>query len=315
MAISIAQANAISDFGYDKTLTSIVYEDSPFFMRLKQKNRVKQDGGTNIRWTVRYSELGNADAVSPRDQVSFESKDTRTAATLDWKYYLGHGLMNWDEKLQNSGKHKIINLIEDKTKEIKEDMYEKFADDLYATSQGTNNFAPLAVAVDATASYGGIEYTDVAAWASTESTSVTLTLFSGTNSLAYMVAKAAWGKKSVDLHITGRDLQNTFEALMIDQVRYEDVEMANAGFHNVTFKGAPVIADPKCTDAYWYGLRTDDIEMVIHPDYAFNVSKWQDATMAGFPEALIKTMSVATNLKFKRRDTSFKYTALVYTNV
>jgi len=314
MAISIAEANAVSDFGYDKTLTSIVYEDSPFFMRLKQKNCIKQDGGTNIRWDVRYAELGNADAVGPRDQIAFESKDTRTAASLDWKYYLGHGLMNWDERLQNSGKHKIINLIEDKSKEIKEDMYEKFADDLYATSQVTNNFAPLAVAVDSSTTYAGIAVADVSAWASTESVSVTLTLFSGTNSLAFMVAASTFGKKSVNLHLTTRNLQNTFEALMIDQVRYEDVEMANAGFHNLTFKGAPVIADPKCPSTLWYGLNTDDIDFVVHPDYNFNISKWQDATQMGYPEALVKTMSVAANLKFKRRDTQFKYTALVYTN-
>lgn len=314
MAITIAQANAVSGYGYDKTLTSIVYEDSPLFVRLKQKNRVKQDGGTNIRWTVRYQELGNAEAVAPRAQVSYEGKDTRTAASLGWAYYVDHTIMSWDERLENSGKERIINLIEDKTKELKEDMYEKFADDLYATSAGTYNFQPLAVCVDSSTTYAGIATTDVSAWASTESASVTLTLFSGTNSLAFMVAAATFGSKKPDLHITHPNIQNKFESLMIDQVRYEDVEMANAGFQNITFKGAPVIGDPHCNSTYWYGLNTDDIEFVVHPDYAFNVSEWIDGKPMGFPEALVKVMTVACNLKFKRRDTHFKYTGLVYTN-
>jgi hypothetical protein len=314
MALSVAQANAVSSLGYDKTLTQIVYQDSPLFVKLKQDNRIKQEGGTDIRRNINYTSLSLSDAVDPDSQVTWEARDTITTAVWNWKYYLGRTRISWKERRENTGKFKIVNLIEAKSKELKDDFYKRFATDLYTNNPNGNGMDSINTIIDSTTACGGIAVTDATTWLSTESISVTLTLNSGTNSLAYMVSQATFGKDQPQIHITTRDLWNTFEALMIGNVRYEDEKMANAGFTNITYRGKPVVADPHCLSGDWYGIDTNAIELVVHPDDAFKVSQWEDATQMGFPQSMIKYISAMLQLVTIRRNTHFKYTALVYTN-
>lgn len=315
MAISVSEANAVSAEGFDKTLTQIVFEDSPFFTKMKQDNKIKRDGGRDIRFGVRYDALSAADAVDPSAQAEFNQKDTRTEGVLNWKYYLGQTMMNWDERVKNSGsKYQKINLIKEKTAELKEDFYNRLATDLYTSNSNGNGIVALPTIVDATDSYAGISPSDATNWASAESASVTLTLFSGANSLAYMVAQATFGKKAPTIHVTTRNLQNKFESLMYTSIQYRDKKMANAGFDNITFRGAPVIGDAHCTSKAWYGLCTDEMEVIVHSDYDMKVSEWMDADIAGYVNTLIKTMTANLNIVCKNRRTQFKYTALVHTN-
>jgi hypothetical protein len=284
-------------------------------VKLKKENKIKRAGGRDIRFTIRYTDLGTAEAIDPAGQVSFQQVDTRTAGVLDWKYYKAQTMMNWDQRVQNDGdKFRAINLIKDLTSELKEEFYNKMATDLYTANPNGNGFAALPTIVDATDAYAGIYPSDAANWAATESTETTLTLFSGTQSLAYMVAQATFGKHAPTIHITTRNLQNKFESLMYDQVRYEDKEMANAGFQNVTFKGAPVIGDAHCPASSWWGLDTDCMELLVHSDYGPKIGDWMELDVAGYPNSLVKLLTWAGNLVSKRRNTHFKYTALVYTN-
>ena len=315
MAIAIAELDAISGEGYDGTLRQIVYEDSALFVKLRGENRVKVRGGRDIRWDVRYKKLGRADARNPDAQVSYEQKDTRTGALLEWKYYEGDTMITWRQRVENaSGKFQIVSLVEDMTKELKEDMYDRFATDLFTANPNGNGFASLATIVDATDTYAGIAVADATNWASTETAETTLTLYSGTNPLAKQVSAATFGKKKPTIHITTRNLQNKFESLMQQYTRYEDVDMANAGFQNVTFKRAPVVGDDHCPASLWYGLDTSQLELVVSADDNFYVSGWKEMEMAGFPRNALKFMTVACNLKSYSRNSHFKYTVLNYAN-
>ena len=108
MALSINELNAVSKKYFDPTLTQQVYEKSPFFAKLKADKKIKTDGGTSMQWTIRYQKLDNAKATGPRAKVDFQSKETRTAADIDWVFYDAQTLIHWDELVKNSGKGKII---------------------------------------------------------------------------------------------------------------------------------------------------------------------------------------------------------------
>ena len=95
MAVSIAEANAITKYYYDDLLKQQVYDDSPFWTKLKQKNLVKVRGGSELRWPMRYRKLDKADAIGSREQLSYEQYETRTALKQDWVYYYGHALISW----------------------------------------------------------------------------------------------------------------------------------------------------------------------------------------------------------------------------
>ena len=312
MALDIAEANAVSTKYYDKSMTQQVYEDSPFFTKLKNNEAIKTDGGTDIQFPIRYRKYGRADAVGSNQQVSFEQKTTRTGGVLDWTYYNVDTMISWDERVKNSGKPRVINLLADKAEEARQDMMDRFATDLYTTNPNGLGFTSLATIIDAADSYAGIAVADAAAWASPEDSSTTELVLYGANSLSYMVNQATFGKYTPDLHLTTRDLASKFESLIEPQKRYQDKEMADAGFRNVTFHGVPVLGDVFCTASSWFGVCTKVFELRYHPDWNFDVSPWESLFQAGFPRAMGKVMSWTGNLCAKMRKCNFKFTALNY---
>ena len=314
MALSITEANAVSSKYFDKTITSQVYEQSVLYSRLKAKNKVVMDGGTQLQWPIRYRELNQTEAVTSRQQVDWKQKETRTGAVLDWTYYLGKTMISWDERVKNTGKPQIVNLLKDKTDELNEDIYEKFCDDLYATSQGTNNIQALITIIDSGTTYAGIAVADAADWASTEDSSTTrLVLYGSAASLSATINATTFGKNHPDLIITSRNLYSKAESLIEPQKRYKSEEPGMIGFTNVKFHDVPIVGDAHCPAGYMFGIDTSQFELRYHPDYHFKVMPWTELEQAGFPNAMAKAVSWAGNIACRMRKTSFKYTALDYT--
>jgi hypothetical protein len=316
MALSVDEANAVSSKYFDKTITSQVYDTSPLWTRLKSKEKVSWDGGTQIQFPIRYRELGLAAAVSPRSQISYQQKETRTAGVLDWAYYVVGGLISWDERAKNSGKAQIINLVKDKTDEMNQDLFEKFADDIYQTVQGALNIQMLQNIISATATYAGIAVADAPLWISNfvDTTTTRMVLYGSAASLAGAINSCTLGTAKPDLIITTRNLFNKAESLVEPQKMYEGgADLAKAGFTSFKFHDADVVADGHVTAASTYLLTTDDLELRYHPDFNFKATPWSEMDQVGFPNALAKTVSWAGNLVCRRRATQGRYSALDFT--
>ncbi len=321
MALDINEANAVSSKYFDKTMTDQVYEKSPFYVKLKSIGNVTTDGGNSIQWPIKTKKLDQTGWVGPRDQVPYSQKETRTAADLDWKYQVGQTMISLDETVKNSGKSQIVNLLNDKHSELKDDIADNFAIALHQVTPGAKDPASLIQIVDTGTTYGGIAVTDAAEWAAgAEDNSTTELVLAGTASLSYMINQSTFGPDKPDLHLTTRDLWSKFEALLEPQKRYEnkDTPLAKAGFTSLQYHDAEVISDvytqgSGSTSAYWLGLDTDKFEIRYHTNYNFKMSKWFDLKQAGYPWALAKTCIWAGNILCRMRKTSFKFTVLDYT--
>lgn len=315
MALTRNQANSVSTTHFDKPTASMqqIYEDSPFFTKLKQNRSIKVDGGNDIQFPIRYRKYARADAVGSNDKVAFETKATRTSGLVNWTYYNVDSMITWAERVQNTGKSRIVNLLADKAEEMQQDLQDRFATDVYTTNPNGQGFTSLATIVDAAETYAGIAVSDAAAWAAQEDSTTTELVLYGSNSLSYMVNAASFGKFTPDLHLTSRDLASKFESLIEPQKRYTDKTMADAGFKNVTFHGVPIVGDPFCTAASWFGLCMRTFELRYHSDFNFDITPWEALFAAGFPRHFGKVMSWAGNLICKMRKCNFKFTALDYT--
>jgi hypothetical protein len=313
MALTLAEVNVVSSRNFDKPMTQQVYEDSPFFLKLKKNRAIKWDGGTEIQFPIRYRKLGRADAVGEDQRVGFETKSTRTAGVDSWTYYNVDAMITWAERVKNTGKARIVNLLAEKAEEMEQDMQDRFATDLHTTNPNGLGFNSLAAIVDSAASYAGIAVADASAWASGEDSTTTELVLYGSGSLSYMINAATFGKYGPDMHLTTKDLASKFESLIEPQKRYTDKEMADAGFKNVTFHGVPIFGDPFAVAASWYGLCMKVFELRYHPDFNFDVSEWVTLFQAGFPRNFGKVMSWTGNLICKMRKCNFKFTALDYT--
>ncbi len=70
--------------------------------------------------------------------------------------------------------------------------------------------------------------------------------------------------------ITTQALYEKYEALLESQIRYTDTDMADGGFQNLLFKGAPVTFDSDTNLATkMYFLNTKYIQLVAHSDVWF----------------------------------------------
>lgn len=315
MALSLTEAQTVQTTWYDKVQPEQqVYEDDPFLNKLKRNNQVVWDGGNDIQWPIRYRKYSRANAVDPDAAKVFQTKSTRTGAVLDWSYYDIDSMITWQERLKNTGRSRVVNLLADKNQEVMDDFMERLATDLYTTNPNGLGFISLDVIVDSAATYAGIAVADAAAWAGIEDSTTTVPALYGPNSLSYNINQATLGKNSPDIIETTRNLASAIESLIEPQQRYRDVETADAGFKNVTFHTIPIMGNPFVPSGYLYGLDTRVFELRYHPDWNFNKSPWTELWPT-FPRNLGMIMSWCGNLVCRMRRCNFKFSALDYTLV
>jgi hypothetical protein len=223
-------------------------------------------------------------------------------------------MVSWDERVKCSGKEAQVNLLAEKTEEGQDDFSNRFATDLWTANPNGQGITPIPSIVDSADTYGEIAVADAPTWKANEDGTTTVLELYGANSLSYMLNQSTFNKYGPDAFFTTRDLASTFESRLEPQKRYEDTEMAEAGFKGVlTFHKIPVIADPFMPTGSWYGLCMKMFQLRYHEDFNFVVDKWESAKQYGYPNAMIKTVSWAGNLTCKMRRCNFKFTALDYT--
>ena len=311
MAISVSQANAVSKAVYDKTITQQSYDDSFFFKKLKKNDSVIEAGGNDIRYPVRYKKLDRSQDVDWNDQESFEAVDTRTSAVLDWMPYRGRTLITWEERSKNqAGPQQIVKLVEDKSKELAQDMVDYLSTDLFASSSVSGKIIPLSTIVDGADTYAGITVSDASNWAAIEdssSTQLTRALLN-TN-----LASATFGQNAPNAHITTRALLGAYDNLIGASERWHDEETANMGFPHLTLYLKPVMGDAFQQSTYWYGLDMSSFELWVMKGNNMATSEWKELFQAGFPDSMAKVCKMVCNLVCRRRKTNFKLSALTGT--
>lgn len=314
----VAQVNAITSKYFEKTISQLAYEDSVLLKRLKSDHKVKVKGGTQIQWPVRVDKLGTSGSVYPRASVTWSTNDTRIAAQLNWKYKYGKTLIQWDELLQNQGTPQIISLVKDKLAELKEDMNDEMITNLYtdAGSLDEMDFDSIDKIIG-TDTYAGIDpatLADPTRWRSIvdngSGTGTDLKIYTDATytSLASAINQATFGSMRPNLAITTHDIYDQLESWIVTnfgQVQI-DQKTLSLGFDNIKFKGVAFVADPQCPDGHIFGIDTDALELVVHPDYDMKATPW--GPHENYPNALFKGISWAGNLKSKRRHTHFKFT-------
>jgi hypothetical protein len=319
---TLNQVNTITTNYFEKTINQIVYEGSLLLRRLKDKDRVTIKGGNQIQWNLRTDKLGTTGAVDPRATVTWSTADTRRAVQLNWKYYYGTTLAQWDELRANKGESKIVDLVKDKLQELKEDFDETLIADLYDTAAQDEMKIESLNTLVGTGTWAGLDptsLTDPTRWQSiVDDTSDILYIFdnsaqdgtagnTSTNSLAQILNRATFGSKRPTIIFTTEDIFTGIEAYLEAQRRLTRNEnVTKMGYDNIEFKGVPIVADTRMPAGYMYGLDEKELELVVDPDYNFKATPWQPHE--DYPNAIFKGMSFSGNLKARTRHTHFKYT-------
>lgn len=264
-------------------LADNVTNNNALLARLKERGNIRPiSGGTKI---VEELEYGESDSVwySGYDAISTTNPQVFTAAAYDLKLLAAPVGCSGEELLKNSGRERVIDLMEAKIKNAEKTLMNQMSIGIYSDGTGSSGKQLTGlralVADDPTSgTVGGIDRSTTGNefWrnytATASSALASATIYEAMNN-AYLACSR--GSDKPDLIVADDSLYKTFEASLVAQQRFVNAKLAEAGFENLKFKGADVIYDGgnggACPAKHMYFLNTDYLKLRPHRDRNFKV--------------------------------------------
>lgn len=254
-----------------------VSKNNALLMRLKQRGNVRPfSGGRLIYEELSFAENANAGWYSGYDVLPVSPSDVISAAEFNIKQLAVPVIISGLEKLQNSGKEGLIDLMESRVKVAEATMANLISDGLYSdgTGSGGKELTGLDAAVPqdpTTGTYGGISRVSYTFWRSQlndpGSTPTSTTIQGEMNELW---AACVRGSDRPDLILAGSTVWATYMSSLQAIQRFTDASSANLGFPTVKFMDADVVLDggiggfATATDMYF--LNTKYLHFRPHRD-------------------------------------------------
>lgn len=247
---------------YRKTMEDNVFHDMPLTYWLTEKGRSREvNGGAKIQVPLMYAANDTAKVYSGYDTLDITPQDGMSAALFDWRQAAVSVAISGIEEAQNNGEAAILNLLQNKVRQSEMSLTQLFNTQFHAASPGAKDFESIAHIVDSSGSVGGIDPGTYTWWKSTE-TSVGGPLTVGAMTTLYNTVSK--GKDHPDLVLSTQTLYEKYESLLQPQMRFTNTKVADAGFENLTFKGATFMFDPDCISGVLYMLNSKYLELVKH---------------------------------------------------
>lgn len=267
---------------YVPRLTDNIFSARPLFYALTNGQTIRRiGGGAKIVVPVLGKTNATAASYAGTGTITTDASDGMTAAEYDWKQYAVTVTISGIEEAKNNGEEQIIDLLEGKIFQAQESVIQNMNTMFWGTATG-NDWLGIQDIVADDNTLGGIDATDAVNNSWWRSTVTDHTANSGNLSLAAMGTlynTISEGNDQPTIIMTTQDGYEAYEALLTSNVRYTDTDMANSGFQNLMFKGAPVVFDDDCPlgsdqvnhagSGRMYMLNTKYIQLVGHSDVWF----------------------------------------------
>lgn len=261
---------------YVPKLADNVFTARPLFYALTNGQTIRRiNGGAKIVVPIIYGTNSTAGSYSGSDTIDTTAQTGITAAEYDWKQYAATVTITGIEEAKNNGEAAIIDLLEGKIMQAEQTIIQNMNTMFYSNGAGNGgkDFLGLNGLVgtgnDSGSAIGGIDATDSdnSWWRSS------LTDQSGALTLAAMSTmynNVSVGNDQPTIIITDQDEYEKYEALLQPNLRYTSADVADAGFQNLLFKGAPVTYDSDTNlDTKMFFLNTKYLRLVAHTETWF----------------------------------------------
>lgn len=254
-------------------LADNVLNHNALFSRLQKKGNVRPaDGGREIVEELEYGENSTVKWFSGYEILDTSPQEVFDAATFDWKQLAGTVTISGLEEIKNSGKERIINLLDKRIKNLMKSMQNTAATAVFADGTGTSGKEmgglQLLVADDPTASstVGGINQSTYTWWRNQYSAAAATTSSSIQGRMNTMWLSLVRGMDKPDLIVCDDDMYNYYESSLQQYQRFSSTDSAAAGFESLKYKSADVIYDDQCPNKHMYFLNTSYIYLRPHGD-------------------------------------------------
>ena len=281
-------------------------------MRLKDRDNVSPvSGGRSIVEELEYAENGTFMYYSGDEALNVSSSDVFTAAEFDWKQAAVAVKINGLELLQNSGREKVIDLLESRIKNAEKTMLNNLATGCYSDGTGTGGKQigglQLLVSDAGTGTVGGINSSTYSFWqnqiydfSTNGVTASALTIQDAMNSLYLSLAR---NRDVPDLIVADNTYFGYYWKSLQAIQRITDEKMASAGFQTLKFMGADVVYDGgfqgTAPSAHMYFLNTSYLKFRPHRDR--NMVPLNPDRFSTNQDAMVKLIGWAGNMTCSNR--------------
>lgn len=281
MALTVDELSALTNDHWltDREAIDNFFTGNVLMYRLL-RNAEKIGGGDRIKVPLIYTKLIGG-SFNPTQTFDTAKKEIHTAAYFDWRYHYVNITIDIEDDVKNSGPEAEIKLFKSKMQNAQKTIKYNLATELY-TGAATGDGDPLTDLDDlfnttTSTTYGDIAEDDFSEWkANVTTTTENLSLAV----MRTMRRTAKYGDEKgmiPQFYMTTDALKDAFEALLQPQQRFEDPNMAKAGFRNVMFGDAPVMSDMLCPSGVMYGLNDngDNLKIVAHKNFFLKHTPWR----------------------------------------
>ena len=277
---------------YMPELVDQVFEDFVVLNWLKNSDSYREeDGGERIFVPLVKDKNTTAGFFSMYDTLNVTPVTPLTGAFYEWKEAAVSISIAHKEERQNSGKHKILPLLQSRIDNARQSLSDLLAASLFATTQADKKPESINVMVDSTGTVGTIARATYTWWAANETASGSFAA-QGLSDMRTMfnTCSSSAGKDAPNFIVTTQSVYEYYEGVLQPQERFADPVMADGGFQSLRFKTAPVVYDQYVPSGMAYFLNSKYLYLVVDSGTNFVVSPFVKPTNQACRTAQILTM-------------------------
>lgn len=290
MALTLTELQAVTDdYIYNRTPEDVYFRDHVLIHKLGKKGK-SFDGGLEIKTNLEYGKQ-HAGSYGPRTTFPVQKKEILTAAFFVYAAYFGVATYDMEDDLLNAGDAQVVDIIQTKIRNMQKSIRDSMALEIWKSRAANiaaseyddpHPFVGVDDLFNQTASfkYGKIAPEDLmkganSMWKTGYSSTAMEMGFVTMQAIRRLASLGASAAKKPDLYITTEELKDAFEASEYALVRHSAKDLVDAGFDNVLFKGASVVADENQTAGYVDGYNTRYLDLIHHSKRNFTKPVWE----------------------------------------
>jgi len=258
--------------------------NTALFFRINDRGNKKMlGGGRTLVREIAYQENGTFNYYSGYDTLNIAPSDVFTAAEFNWKQ--AAVAISWSgfEQRVNNGEEQVFDLIEERMTNAEDTFVNNLSDGLYSdgTGSGGKQIGGLQLLISdvGTGTVGGINSTTWPFWRNQVFDFSVAGLVAGPATIQRAM-NTLWldckrNRDVTDLIVADDNYFTHYWESLQAQQRFADAKLAEAGFDNLKFKSADVIADGgiggDAPSNHMYFVNTKFIRMEVHRDCDMDV--------------------------------------------
>lgn len=258
---------------YEKEFKDQVFNKHIVLDHLKQNGGVVQKGGGTTLRVPLMTTAGTSEWFSGTDQLDVSPIDTIDAAEYTWRNLNASIVFTLDDKLSNSGKEQVVDLLEAKIKQAELTIADSLNDSLLngTGAEARPRIVGLATAAG-TGTYAGIAggtYTDWQAYVQSSAETIAISHLKIMRNTINNRAAAS----PISMMVTTQAIYEKIEALMTPTYQMNPMvqgkearRIADVGFTALEYAGIPLGFDSKVATGSLYAFNPTNLKMYVHKD-------------------------------------------------